>query len=70
MGFLWYQRPYPKRERNLLLRYHLRIEAVGPKSLRGKTVGEQYGSGVARTKPKRKIVRGITPANIQQAAAL
>ena len=49
---------------------HLRIEAVGPKPLRGKTVGESFGIGVNRTKPKRKVLRGITPANIYQAAAL
>ncbi len=33
-------------------------------------MGEQFGIGVARTKPKRKVVRGITPANIYEAAAL
>ena len=33
-------------------------------------MGEQFGTGVARSKPKRKIVKGITPANIQQAGAL
>ncbi len=49
---------------------HLRIEAVGPHPLRGKTVGEAYGIGVNRTRAKRKIVRGITPANIYEAAAL
>ncbi len=49
---------------------HLRIEAVGPHPLRGKTVGEAYGIGVNRTRAKRKTVRGITPANIYEAAAL
>ncbi len=33
-------------------------------------MGEQFDIGVARTKPKRKVVRGITPANIYEAAAL
>ena len=49
---------------------HLRIEAVGPRPLRGKTVGESFGIGANRAKPKRKVLRGITPANIYQAAAL
>ena len=49
---------------------HLRIDAVGPYPLRGKTVGEAYGIGVNRTKPRRKIMKGITPSNIYQAATL
>ena len=49
---------------------HVRVDAVGPKPIEGKTIGEQYGIGASRTRPKRKRVKGITPANVYQAAAL
>ena len=49
---------------------HLRMEAVGPRPLEGQTVGERFGITKGKSKAKRRLIRGITPANIYQAAAL
>ena len=49
--------------------YHLRVEAVGPKPLTGKTVGESLGIRPAQAKPRRRLLTGVTPQKVYQAAA-
>ena len=52
---------------------HVRVVAAGPKPYAyhsGKTVGERMGLAPATKKPKLKAIRGYSPANVYQAAAL
>ena len=49
---------------------HLRVEAVGPRPLEGQTVGERFGIKKSGVRAKRKVVKGLTPKHIYQAAAL
>lgn len=50
---------------------HINVYAVGPKPWgAGKTLGEDYGLPIRLSVPKARRVRGLTPLNFYQAAAL